>query len=86
MEVYVPDYIPHAPPADMLNNIADLYPGEKKRGWLASAWASLGVLKLLPYIKGILYDAQGLVDKVSSGRCAEGEVAERWKGRELGGL
>jgi hypothetical protein len=74
--VFVPDYIPHPPPADSLDSAIEWYPGEKKeQGWLASLWGKVSLLKLLPYARGIL-DGQALpmVDKVTAGReyCTSG--------------
>lgn len=62
----MPDYIPNAVPADLLDSAINLYPGEKAgRGWLAAAWGKLSMLRILPYLRGILDgEACPLVDKV----------------------
>lgn len=69
----MPDYIPYSPPADLLDDAIEWYPGEKKeQGWLASLWSKISLLKILPYARGIL-DGQALplVDKVGDVRRAQ---------------
>ncbi|KAL7424999.1 hypothetical protein Q5752_000686 [Cryptotrichosporon argae] len=57
VDVYVPDYIPGAPPPALLDPALEAFPGQHaQQSWIASITGKLGLVRALPYY-GAIRDA-----------------------------